>query len=66
MPYGPLYAGGDITGTPPQSLPVNGPRLPAPETFDNDVNPICGCRLRARCDGCGVCTTCDGCYCGED
>jgi hypothetical protein len=39
---------------------------PSPYTPDNDVNPICGCHLRARCAGCGVCTTCDGCYCDED
>lgn len=40
--------------------------VPAYFTASNDVNPICGCHLGARCDGCGVCTTCDGCYCGED
>jgi hypothetical protein len=32
----------------------------------NDVNPICGCHISARCDGCRVCKTCDGCYCFED
>ncbi|HEV8652823.1 MAG TPA: hypothetical protein VG276_26410 [Actinomycetes bacterium] len=44
----------------------NGPRLPAVETYEHDVNPICGHRLRSRCDGCGTCTTCDGCYCDEE
>lgn len=34
--------------------------------YECDVNPICGCHIRARCDGCGTCATCDGCYCGED
>lgn len=42
------------------------PRMPAIESDGNDVNPICGCRLKSLCVGCGVCTSCDGCYCGED
>jgi hypothetical protein len=48
------------------TVATGGPALPAPYTPDNDVNPICGCHLRSRCDGCGTCTSCDGCYCGED
>ncbi|HET9890612.1 MAG TPA: hypothetical protein VFQ42_08940 [Mycobacterium sp.] len=44
-----------------------GPRIPGEPTSDGcDVNPICGCHIRALCRGCGTCTTCDGCYCGED
>lgn len=35
-------------------------------SFEDDVNPICGCHRRAKCLGCGTCTSCDGCYCGED
>jgi hypothetical protein len=42
-----------------------GPRLPAVETPGRDVNPACGHRLRAYCEGCGTCTACDGCYCEE-
>ncbi len=38
---------------------------PTPETYEHDVNPVCGCRLRARCADCNTCTTCDGCYCDE-
>lgn len=32
----------------------------------SDVNSVCGCHVRSRCGGCGVCTSCDGCYCSED
>ena len=54
---------GDLAGMTPRS--TSGPRLPAIERPDRDVNPTCGHRLRGRCDGCGTCTVCDGCYCGE-
>ena len=37
--------------------------IPTTYTRTNDVNPVCGCHLGRRCDGCGACTTCDGCYC---
>ncbi len=49
-----------------QQLAQGGPSLSSwrPGMAD-DVNPVCGCHLRAQCAGCGVCTTCDGCYCGE-
>jgi hypothetical protein len=43
-----------------------GPAVPASYTASNDVNPVCGCHLRSKCMGCGVCTSCDGCYCYED
>ncbi|MGW3910523.1 hypothetical protein ACWEBX_03210 [Streptomyces sp. NPDC005070] len=32
---------------------------------EHDVNPACGCHMRALCGGCGVCTTCLGCHCRE-
>lgn len=32
----------------------------------HDVNPVCGCHIRSKCEGCQVCTNCDGCYCNED
>lgn len=48
-------------------VPDGGPRIPGEPTSDGcDVNPICGCHIRALCRGCGTCTTCDNCYCGED
>jgi hypothetical protein len=47
----------------PRPYEEGGPRLPATTTPEHDVNPVCGCYLGNRCDGCG---TCDGCYCGEE
>jgi hypothetical protein len=44
---------------------LGGPRLPAPETSEQNLNPAYGHRLRAYCEGCGTCTACDGCYCEE-
>lgn len=32
----------------------------------NDVNPICGHHVNARCRDCRCCMDCDGCYCNED
>lgn len=42
------------------------PKYPGRETYDDDVDPICGHRRLSRCQGCGACAACDGCYCDED
>jgi hypothetical protein len=49
----------------PAAVDRGGLRLPAIETPGRDVNPACGHRLGAYCEGCGTCTACDGCYCEE-
>jgi hypothetical protein len=45
---------------------VTGPRMPAPYSQDDDVNPVCGHHKKHLCLGCGACTMCDGCYCDEE
>lgn len=44
--------------------------IPCPQQrYDTDATGTfqpCGCLVRERCTGCGVCQNCDGCYCGED
>lgn len=31
----------------------------------SDVNRACGCHVKDRCDGCGVCVPCAGCFCED-
>jgi len=38
---------------------------PAWWSSEHDCNPICGCHLSAKCQGCNVCMSCDSCYCNE-
>jgi len=40
--------------------------IPDRETYDDDVNPVCGHPRHLLCLGCGTCVACDDCYCGED
>lgn len=66
IPYSHSWTGIDGAIHYSRSYEAGGPYGGAQWSSDHDCNPICGCHLSAKCQGCRVCTDCDGCYCQED